>query len=55
MLVEDQLLMTLSLMKLKLNLLLADLSRRFGVSDSLVSKTVNFWIDTLAEHLANLI
>ena len=51
---EDQDLMTL--MKLKLNLLVADLSRWFGVSDdSLVSKTVKFWIDTLAIHLTNLI
>ena len=48
--VEDQVLMTL--MKLKLNLLVADLTRRFSVSDSLVSKTVKFWIDT---HLTNLI
>ena len=51
--VEDHVLMTL--MKLKLNLLAADLSRRYGVSDSLVSKTVKFWIDTLAIHLNNLI
>ena len=51
--VEDQILMTL--MKLKLNLLVADLSRQFGVSDSFVSKTVKFRIDTLAIHLTNLI
>ena len=51
--VEDQILMTL--MKLKLNLLVTDLSRRFGVSDILVNKTVKFWIDTLAIHLTNLI
>ena len=40
---------------LKLNLVVADLSRRFGVSDSFVSMTVKFWIDTLAIHLTNLI
>ena len=40
---------------LKLNLLVADLSWQFGVSDSFVSKTVKFWIDTLAIHLTNLI
>ena len=49
--VEDQILMTL----MQLNLIVADLSQRFGVSDSLVSKTVKFWIDTLAIHLTNLI
>ena len=51
--VGDQILMTL--MKVKLNLLLADLARRFGVSESLVSKTISFWLDKLAAHLSSLI
>lgn len=51
--VADQILMTL--MKLKLNLLHADLSVRFGVSSSFVSKTIAYWITTLAHHLTDLI
>ena len=49
----DQILMTL--MKLKLNLLMGDLARRFGISDSFVSKTVSFWIDKLSQYLSDLI
>ncbi|XP_076471887.1 uncharacterized protein LOC143301465 [Babylonia areolata] len=51
--VSEQILMTL--MKLKLNLLLADLARRFGVSESLVSKTISFWIDALETHLSSIV
>ena len=51
--VQDQILMTL--MKLRLNLLLADLAKRFKVSLSTVSRTITFWIDVLAEHLSALI
>lgn len=49
----DQIFMTL--MKLRLNLVHGDLSRRFGVSESFVSRNVKFWIDTLAKHLSELI
>ncbi|XP_076438998.1 uncharacterized protein LOC143277912 [Babylonia areolata] len=45
---SDQILM--ALMKLKLNLLLADLARRFDVSESVASRIINYWIDTLVEH-----
>lgn len=51
--VSDQILMTL--MKLRLNLFLGDLARRFGVSESFVSKTITYWIDKLAKEMSVLI
>ncbi|KAK7495566.1 hypothetical protein BaRGS_00013264 [Batillaria attramentaria] len=51
--VADQILITL--MKLRLNLLYADIARRFSISNSLVSKIVSYWIDTMAIHLTKLI
>jgi hypothetical protein len=51
--VSDQVLMTL--MKLKLNLLYADLARRFGVSEGFVSRIVSFWVATLSEHLSKAV
>lgn len=49
----DQILMTL--IKLKLNLVMADLGRRFGVSQGLSSKIVGLWIDVMAEHCKSLV
>ncbi|KAK7482090.1 hypothetical protein BaRGS_00026674 [Batillaria attramentaria] len=51
--VADQILMTL--MKLRLNLLLEDLARRFSVSVSQVSKVNTFWIRKLSAELGKLI
>ena len=51
--VGDQILMTP--MKVVFNLLLVDLARRFGVLESFVSKTISYWLDTLAAHLSSLI
>lgn len=45
----DQILMTM--MKLKLNLLQADLAERFDVSQGLVSRILSYWIDTMEEHM----
>ncbi|XP_055032015.1 uncharacterized protein [Misgurnus anguillicaudatus] len=51
--VVDQILMTL--MKLRLNLVMADLARRFKTSQGQVSKTVGIWIDIMAEHTKDLV
>ena len=48
----DQILMTL--MKLKLNLLQADLAKRFDCSPSSVSRIINYCIDKLAQHMSDL-
>lgn len=45
----DQILMTT--MKLKLNLLQADLAERFAVSQGLVSRIISYWIDTMEENM----
>ncbi|KAK0141139.1 hypothetical protein N1851_021880 [Merluccius polli] len=50
---RDQVLLTL--MKLRLNLMIGDLSRRFFISESLSSKIISYWIDKLEEVLRNLI
>ncbi|XP_034043800.1 uncharacterized protein LOC117525943 isoform X1 [Thalassophryne amazonica] len=47
--VVDQILMTL--MKLRQNFVMADLARRFKVSQGLVSKTVGMWVDIMCEHM----
>ncbi|XP_077055280.1 uncharacterized protein LOC143706825 [Siphateles boraxobius] len=51
--VRDQVLLTL--MKLRLNLMIGDLSRRFFISESLSSKIISYWIDKLEEVTRNLI
>ncbi|KAG9273573.1 hypothetical protein AMEX_G12744 [Astyanax mexicanus] len=51
--IRDQLLLTL--MKLKLNRVLGDLSRQFCVSQSMASKIISYWIDKLEEVLRPLI
>uniref|UniRef100_A0A8C6UA01 Uncharacterized protein n=1 Tax=Neogobius melanostomus TaxID=47308 RepID=A0A8C6UA01_9GOBI len=51
--VVDQILMTL--MKLRQNFVMADLARRFKISQSQVSKTVGMWIDIMCEHMRDLI
>ncbi|KAG5281625.1 hypothetical protein AALO_G00046930 [Alosa alosa] len=51
--VRDQVL--LILMKLRLNLMIGDLSRRFFISESLSSKIISYWIDKLEEVTRNLI
>ncbi|KAJ8375535.1 hypothetical protein SKAU_G00061150, partial [Synaphobranchus kaupii] len=51
--VVDQILMTL--MKLRQNFVMADLARRFKMSQGQVSKTVGMWIDIMAEHTKDLI
>ncbi len=47
--IMDQILMTM--MKLKLNLLQGDLAERFDVSQSVVSRILSYWIDTMEEHM----
>ncbi|XP_052447117.1 uncharacterized protein LOC127988404 [Carassius gibelio] len=51
--VVDQILMTL--MKLKLNLVLGDVAKRFKVSKGEVSKVIAHWIDTLGEQLESMV
>ncbi len=51
--VADQILMTL--MKLRQNFVIADLTKRFAKSHGQVSKTVTFWIDALYKHTKDLI
>ncbi|XP_049420300.1 uncharacterized protein LOC125881258 [Epinephelus fuscoguttatus] len=51
--VRDQVLMTL--MKLKTNRVVGDLSRQFHVSLSMASKIISYWIDKLEEVLRPLI
>ena len=51
--VRDQVLMTL--MKLKTNRVIGDLSRQFHVSLSMASKIISYWIDKLEEGLRPLI
>lgn len=51
--VVDQILMTL--MKLRQNFVMADLARRFKISQGQVSKTVGMWIDIMSEHMKDLI
>ncbi|XP_056096639.1 uncharacterized protein LOC130100300 [Rhinichthys klamathensis goyatoka] len=51
--VVDQILMTL--MKLKLNLVLGDVAKRFKVSKGEVSKVIAHWIDTLGEQLEPMV
>lgn len=51
--VVDQILMTL--MKLRQNFVMADLARRFQISQSQVSKTVGHWIDLMSEQMRDLI
>lgn len=50
---SDQILMVL--MKIRLNLLLEDLSRRFSVSVGQCSKIISFWIVKLAQQLTPLV
>ncbi|KAK0153581.1 hypothetical protein N1851_004647 [Merluccius polli] len=50
---RDQVLLTL--MKLRLNLMIGDLSRRFFISESLTSKIISYWIDKLEEATRDLI
>ncbi|XP_024124610.1 uncharacterized protein si:dkey-56d12.4 [Oryzias melastigma] len=49
----DQILMTL--MKLRQNFVMADLARRFKVSQREASKTVQMWIDIMFEHMKDLV
>ena len=51
--VRDQILLTL--MKLRLNLLNADLSRRFSISESTTSKIITYWVDKMEKVLRDLI
>lgn len=51
--VRDQVLLTL--MKLRLNLMIGDLSRRFFISESMTSKIISYWIDKLEEVTRDLI
>ncbi|XDV26614.1 hypothetical protein PO909_030270 [Leuciscus waleckii] len=51
--VVDQILMTL--MKLRLNFVMADLARQFKASQGQVSKTVGICIDIMSEHTKDLI
>lgn len=51
--VRDQVLMTL--MKLKTNRVIGDLSRQFGIPQSMASKIISYWIDKLEEVLRPLI
>uniref|UniRef100_A0A671UHG4 THAP-type domain-containing protein n=1 Tax=Sparus aurata TaxID=8175 RepID=A0A671UHG4_SPAAU len=51
--VVDQILMTL--MKLRQNFVMADLARRFKISQGQVSKTVGMWVDIMCEHMKDLI
>ncbi|KAL2099515.1 hypothetical protein ACEWY4_003909 [Coilia grayii] len=51
--VRDQILMTI--MKLKLNRVLGDLSRQFHVSQSVASRIITHWIDKMEEGLRPLI
>jgi hypothetical protein len=51
--VGDQILLTL--MKLRLNLIFADLARRFRISESLASRIFSSWLDILAAKLKDLI
>ncbi|XP_065140326.1 uncharacterized protein [Paramisgurnus dabryanus] len=41
---------TMTMMKLKLNLLNGDLAERFQVSQDAVSQILSYWIDTMEEH-----
>lgn len=50
--VVDQILMTL--MKLKQNFVMADLARRFKISQGQVSKIVKMWVDIMCEHMKDL-
>ncbi len=51
--VVDQILMTL--MKLRQNFVMADLARRFKISQGQVSKTVGMWVDIMCEHMKDLV
>uniref|UniRef100_A0A671XQ01 DDE Tnp4 domain-containing protein n=1 Tax=Sparus aurata TaxID=8175 RepID=A0A671XQ01_SPAAU len=51
--VVDQILMTL--MKLRQNFVMADLARRFKISQGQVNKTVGMWVDIMCEHIKDLI
>ena len=51
--VKDELVMTL--MKLRLGSLNADLAVRFGVSETTISKVINTWVRFLAKELKCLI
>ena len=51
--VVDQILMTL--MKLRQNFVMADLARRFKISQGQVSKRVGMWVDIMCEHMKDLI
>lgn len=51
--VKDQILLTL--MKLRLNLMIGDLSRRFFISESLASKIISYWVDKMEEVTRDLI
>lgn len=41
---------TTTVMKLRQNFVMADLARRFKISQGQVSKTVGMWIDIMSEH-----
>ncbi|XP_037607845.1 uncharacterized protein LOC119477784 [Sebastes umbrosus] len=51
--VQDQVLMTL--MKLKTNRAIGDLSKQFGISQSMATRIISYWIDKLEEVLQPLI
>lgn len=51
--VRDQVLLTL--MKLRLNLMIGDLSRRFFISESVTSKIISYWVNKLEEVTRPLI